>query len=281
MTSFSRFQNRNGKARKDVQAKVNTHFIFKGYPSIELTRGENAFQAVVVNKQEQEEAYIYTQLADELNIGDICKVKNLNLLVDQEITIIKDVDWHKYHSLLCNLEFNGWHGYFRGPEKTHININLHKDVLLTSAQKPLLILAGKPLKFQDKIMINDRAWIVDEYDSISTQGITYYSLMPTTMSKEIIEANQDKKVFLENYIEPEWKITPSEVDDNVIKISNYQQTISIQTENGYFKTNSNSLNILKHTNTEICFTIPFGINNFTIERKENGNSIIENYQVVE
>ena len=35
MTSFSRFQERN-KKRTVAQNKLNTSFIFKGYPSIEI-----------------------------------------------------------------------------------------------------------------------------------------------------------------------------------------------------------------------------------------------------
>jgi len=67
------------------------------------------------------------------------------------------VNWHKYHCFLCNLEVDGLWGYFIGPEKKHIDLQLHKQVVLTSTQKPLLILAGMPLKFQDKIMIHGRA----------------------------------------------------------------------------------------------------------------------------
>ena len=33
--------------------------------------------------------------------------KNLPLLVSEEITIIKDVDWHKYIALICNVEIDG------------------------------------------------------------------------------------------------------------------------------------------------------------------------------
>ena len=67
MGSFKRFQERN-KKRMDAQAEVNTHFIFKGYPSIKIEHNvvndnENieTVQAAVVNEQEKDKAYIYTQ----------------------------------------------------------------------------------------------------------------------------------------------------------------------------------------------------------------------------
>ena len=107
MTSFSRFQERN-KKRTVAQNKFNTSFIFKGYPSIEITgSADRKVQAAVVNKQEKEYAYIFTQLQDELAIGSIWAAKNLNLLITEEITIIKDVNWHKYHALLCNVQIDG------------------------------------------------------------------------------------------------------------------------------------------------------------------------------
>ena len=62
----------------DAQAEVNTHFIFKGYPSIKIECNTTdssediwAVQAAVVNQQEKDKAYIYTQLPDELPMGSV------------------------------------------------------------------------------------------------------------------------------------------------------------------------------------------------------------------
>ena len=103
MTSFSRFQERN-KKRTVAQNKLNTSFIFKGYPSTEIGSADRKIQASVVNKQEKDYAYVFTQTQDELAIGSVWTAKNLHLLITEEITIIKDVNWHKYHALLCNVQ---------------------------------------------------------------------------------------------------------------------------------------------------------------------------------
>ena len=106
MTSFSRFQERN-KKRTVAQNKLNTSFIFKGYPSIEIQgSADQKIQASVVNKQEKDYAYVFTQTQNELEIGSVWAAKNLHLLITEEITIIKDVDWHKYHALLCNVQID-------------------------------------------------------------------------------------------------------------------------------------------------------------------------------
>jgi len=71
MSSFERFRELNNK-RRSSQASLNTHFIFKGYPSIMITSDqdeESCCQAVIVNQQEKDKAYIYTQLVDELPMG--------------------------------------------------------------------------------------------------------------------------------------------------------------------------------------------------------------------
>lgn len=79
------------------------------------------------------------------------------MLVDHEVVIIKDVNWHKYHFITCNVECDDWWGYFVGPEKNHIDLELHQNTILTSKQKPVLVAAGQPLGFEDKIMIGGRA----------------------------------------------------------------------------------------------------------------------------
>ena len=127
MTSFSRFQERN-KKRTVAQNKLNTSFIFKGYPSIEIQgSADQKIQASVVNKQEKDYAYVFTQTQDELEIGSVWAAKNLHLLITEEITIIKDVNWHKYHALLCNVQIDNHWGYFKGPEKSFLDVVLEKE----------------------------------------------------------------------------------------------------------------------------------------------------------
>ena len=283
MTSFSRFQERN-KKRTVAQNQFNTNFIFKGYPSIEIKgSADQKIQASVVNKQEKDYAYVFTQTQDELAIGSIWTAKNLNLLITEEITIIKDVNWHKYHALLCNVQIGDHWGYFKGPEKSFLDVILEKDVVLESPQKPVLVLPEHVLDFRDKIVIKGRAWLIQEYDAISTPGLVYYSLKPTTISKETVEDNVGKDIYVEKHEE----ITPTILKgdtqtlglDSEILIS-ANQTLTLQTENGHFKTNNKNLKIQKRTSKEVVFTIPFGTTSFTIEIQEKGGIVTKTYRVV-
>lgn len=70
MNLFKRFQERN-KKYSIAQDKMCGQFIYKGYPSIAITNGDNTVQAAVVNKQEKDCAYIYTPANNPLDIGSI------------------------------------------------------------------------------------------------------------------------------------------------------------------------------------------------------------------
>lgn len=270
MTNFSRFQERN-KKRTVAQNKLNSSFIFKGYPSIEITgSADQKIQASVVNKQEKDYAYVFTQTQDELAIGSIWTAKNLHLLITEEIISIKDVNWHKYHALLCNVQIDNYWGFFKGPEKSFLDVVLEKDVVLESPQKPILVLPENILDFGDKVVIKGRAWLIQEYDAISTPGLVYYSLKPTTVSKEVVEENENKEVYVE-------KDTTQTIAENAT-IPNTEITLS--TEGGYFKSNNNNIKILKHTSKEVIFSIPFGVEEVVVEVKQKGGIVQKTYRRV-
>lgn len=283
MTSFSRFQERN-KKRTVAQNKLNTSFIFKGYPSIEIQgSADQKIQASIVNKQEKDYAYVFTQTQDELEIGSVWTAKNLHLLITEEITIIKDVNWHKYHALLCNVQIDNHWGYFKGPEKSFLDVVLEKEVIWESPQKPVLVLPKNILNFRDKIVIKGRAWLIQEYDAISTPGLVYYSLKPTTISKEVAAENTGKDIYVEKHEEPVINVVENPIsllsETSVFHISP-NVSITLSTEDGYFKTTNKNLKIQKRTASMVVFSIPFGISEVAVEVKEKGDIVTKTYRVV-
>ena len=292
---FDRFQARN---KKNVISNrtVNTSFITNGENSTVLVdKDDNQLRAAVVNKQEQDVAYIYTELRDKLDIGSIWRTNknameeslgtlgntytnDLTFIISQEITLIKNTGWNKYVAFPCNIAVDGLWGYFIGPEKKNISVELNKDVLLQSKQSPVLIMPEGSLNYGDKIMIKKRAWLVHESDEISTPGIGYYSLTATTISKNIIEENQNKDIFIERAVEFSY---PSEIDSPLENNSgkvNANKEIIVATSGGYFKTNR-KVDIVKHTATEVVFKIPFGISNLEVEVRQGGSITKINYEV--
>ena len=281
MTSFSRFQERN-KKRTVAQNKLNTSFIFKGYPSIEIGSADRKIQASVVNKQEKDYAYVFTQTQDELAIGSVWTAKNLHLLITEEITIIKDVNWHKYHALLCNVQIDNHWGYFKGPEKSFLDISLERETIWESPQKPILVLPQDVLNFRDKVVIGGRAWIVQEFDAISTPGLVYYSLKPSTISKESDIQSRGLKSSIERHEDPKINVVdkPIETSENNIFTISANMPITVTTQDGYFKSNNKNIKIQTRTNEQVIFSIPFGISEVEIEIKEKGDIISKQYRVV-
>lgn len=75
MSSFSRFQERN-KQRVQARKDANNKFIFSKMPTTTITSGgvgENilSITACVVNKQEKDSGYIFTQQQDALPLGSV------------------------------------------------------------------------------------------------------------------------------------------------------------------------------------------------------------------
>ena len=105
--AFQFFQEKNANRIADDK-HLNAEFIFKSYQSTEIEdKSGRRVMASVVNKQENDKAYIYTHSDAALPIGSTWSIKNgaLHLLVSEEVVIIKDVDFHKYLAFICNTEF--------------------------------------------------------------------------------------------------------------------------------------------------------------------------------
>jgi len=286
MSNFNRFREKNNYY-KEASQKINSHFLIKGYPSITITDAEdNEKQAVVVNQQEKEKAYIYTALQDELSIGSIWQAKSLHFLISEEIIIIKDVDWHKYLAFLCNVELEDTWGYFIGLKKRVAGVDEEYSAAIESKQKPLLILPANILEYEDTVVIKGRPWLVQEYDAISTPGLVYYSLAPTTASLKQptrSEPNIPDSYIIKKQSKPtELILEPEEVIGAEEKYAiAYNQDMTITTEKGYFKYSNKAIKIKKHTATEVVFCLPFGVKEVTIESKERGEVVVQTFVAVE
>lgn len=264
MSSFSRFQDINQK-RGIANKQTNASFVLKGYPTISIQgpSGEE-LTASVVNRQEKDSAYIFTNTSDLLKIGSVWSAKGLHWLIFEEIISIKDVNWRKYAAILCNVEINGSWGYFLSPERSYINVALKEDVVLQSQQKPVLVLGQDVLNINDKFMVKDRAWMVQEKDNFDLNGITYYSLVATTISKNISKTRtNDSTIVLENNKD---NFEIPKVVEKTKFLPN--RKIVFETQKGYFKCDQ-KVKVHSLTEKEVIFSIPNGIKECIIQVQEN------------
>lgn len=265
MNSFERFKNKQNK-RVAANDHYNAAFIFNAYNSCLIKSEDVELPAAVVSKQEKDQGYIFTHAPDNLPIGSIWEVNSLHWLIVEEIINIKDTDYHKYFALLCNVDLGITWGYF----KSRLGIRNEQDTALESTQEPQITLPGSLLDFSDKIVLNGRAWIVQEYDSISNPGITVYSLQTSTVSKD---ETQDRSSYIVNVKEA----VPEVIDEEIIitpteKGIGHHIPITLSTEEGYLKYEGN-IKVIKRSATEIIFELPFGVDQVKVYVKENGQEV--------
>ena len=96
MTSFDRFRTKN--LNKIVsKKKANTKFIFNGIPSTTISfESRDDLEVCLVNQQEKNLAYVYSELDNPLDEGTIFSCKGLYFLIVEHIMIVEDVDFNKY-----------------------------------------------------------------------------------------------------------------------------------------------------------------------------------------
>ena len=125
--------------------------------------------------------------------------------------------------------------------------------------------------------------MIQEYDAISTPGLVYYSLKPTTISKEVAAENAGKDVYVEKHEEDEVAIVETPIEqptETGVSLISANQPITLSTENGYFKSTNKNLKIQKRTASTVIFSIPFGISEVAVEIKEKGDIVTKTYRVV-
>ena len=171
---------------------------------------------------------------------------------------------------MCNVDLGITWGYF----KSRLGIRNEQDTALESTQEPQIKLPAHFLDYQDKIVLDGRAWIVQEYDSISNPGVTVYSLQASTVSKD---ETQDANSYIVNVtrVNPEVVTEEIEISDTAKEIG-HNIPITLSTEGGYLKFIGN-IKVMKRTATEITFCLPFGVDEVEVSVKENGEVVSYHY----
>lgn len=252
---------RASKASNDC---LNTQFIFEGNSAIETLINGEKYKIAIVLKEDRDMAYVYTELNKPLINGTSFTVKDLHILIVKKMTIIKNVQFNKYEALLANVELdnNIW-GYFKSPEETYINTKIESSTVEVSLQHPILVAQSGLFKIGDKFLIKDRPWEVIETDTIASDEVTYYSLKATTIEKDSSDVEID---------------TITEIPDGKVQVHPLDRII-LDTQDGMFITSTKLID-QKIKLTSVEFTIPFGIQEFTVKVKQNGEEKEINYKVV-
>ena len=265
MTNYDAFRNHR-LADQQASNKIAGKFIKEGNLATTITYGGSSLDAALayVNQEETDKVYVYLDKPQTLNVGGTFIWSDWHFLIVDEFKIVKEVVYNKYLAYECNFSVNNVWGWFRGPMKTYINTQIQDDVVITSQAKPMAILPNGTLTIGQKFMIGDRPWIVIESDDTSTTGLSYYSLEATVLPQ------------------PNTPEIPAEEEEeegeNPNIVVHPLDEVVVTTQDGYF-TCDKPIKIIR-TLTEVRFTVPFGYQFITVERKNN--DVVETivYEVV-
>lgn len=180
------------------------------------------------------------------------------------------MQWHKYAAALCNVQIGGYWGRFS--TSTNISTSVKEKSVIISLQHPLLVLPTGAVDYRDVVIIQGRPWMVQEYDSITDPGITYYSLVASTASKG---ATDSVIKHTDNY-----DLDKDSYESGVYVVS-ANTPITLSTEEGYFKYDKSALKVLARTATSIIFQLPFGLDTVTVQTKQDGQIVSSTYKEAE
>lgn len=148
--------------------------------------------------------------------------------------------------------------YFYGPGKSKISVNLQHNTFLLSSQSPVLVVPDGYFSYGDKIKIGGRAWLIQEYDNITDPGISYCTLVETTMSKgTVYEAASSNNPY--SNIDGSEDAEEIELGERLETDPTYVlpgKEITLELVNGKYSTsNPKAIKIIKRTGTSLVFTI--------------------------
>lgn len=108
--------------------------------------------------------------------------------------------------------------------------------------------------------------MVQEIDDISRPGLSYCTIVPSTLSKDENGNLVDRE----------------EISDPMITSATYKSNtpITVTTEEGYFESDD-SITVQSVTATSVTFVVPFGVSNVSYKVKENNAVVTKTIEVEE
>lgn len=167
-------------------------------------------------------------------------------------------------------------GYFISSLSKYTDQEFSKNLLLTNAEKPILILPSFVwVREGVRILAGGKPWKIINIDNITNPNICYCSLDFDFVDKQ----PNVEEVAVEDAMSGNDSVINGEdsEEERVLKAS---EKIIMRTTDAYFVA-SEPVNIVSKTASLITFMIPYGIKEITITTKnKNNEEVIERYKVV-
>lgn len=279
-SKYGTFRNRT-EVNTNVTIRQASEFIEKSASSVDALRESTStnIKAVIISEQKEggNETILFTYTKDNIQTGEFITYRSKTYLVYGQYEIIFSDEFKKHKLIECNVELKFGNqiqkAYYISSLRRY---NAMRDLSNTylpyefSSQKPMIITkANTNIKFDTRFIILGEAFIVNEIDKISNQGIYYLSIEKTTKIQGVdnLTTNVTQPV-------PEKQIEILQGD--IIAGDN----ITISTNFGYAEF-SYDVDIISKTATTVVFEAPIGVSSLTVSTKNSGGSIVTtNYRIV-
>ena len=274
MSNFNAFR-RKVSINNDCVANYESSFIMEGTSAVtirNLRLNANQNAAIIITDKEGPDTslvYSFKQRAKEKELlkGDYYTWNNYTFFVCEDVLVVRETNYKKQKSLQCNVnliyECDGksctYPAYFVSSLSKYIDTTFEGKLNITDSEKPILILPQLDwVQLGAKVTVNGRPYKIIEFDGITNQGIAYCSL-----DRDFVDKQED--------------VVISEPDATTL-IAGIEQTI--KTNYAYFAADCKVEIVSKNLN-EVCFIIPYGVEEINITTKlESGSTTVTKYKVV-
>ena len=252
--------------------KYETDFIENGTSATNIyvirTQLDKKAGLVINEKEGPDTAIVFTYLDDdkdkELLKPDYFIWKHHTYFVYENVDLVLETYYKKQRAYQCNVHFNvgdeRYAGYFVASLSSYLETPLAKNLVITNADKPILIMPHYEwLKVGLQFKIDHKPWKVIDFDTTTNPGVAYISL-----DLDFFQKNADV------------------IEDDLCQHGEIEagREFEVFTADGYF-TADKEVEITKHTSDIVKFKVPYGLDSITISVKDDGGQLItQTFKVV-
>jgi hypothetical protein len=278
-SKYGTFRNRT-EVNTNVTIRQASEFIEKSASSVEALRESTSanIKAVIISEQKEgaNETILFTYAKDNVQVGEFITYRTKTYLVYGQYDIIFSDEFKKHKLIECNIEIK-WGNYVQ--KAYYISslrrysglVNLGTQVPYEfSSQKPILVTkANDNLKAGTRFIISGEGFIINDMDKFSNPGLIYAYVEKATVFEDIDNKTQN----IANPIPAATAVVQSGqivAGEDVAVVTNFAHAVF-----------SHDVDIVSKSATQVIFEVPIGINELTVETKnQDGNPILTIYKVV-
>jgi hypothetical protein len=279
-SKYGTFRNRTD-VNTNVTIRQASEFIEKSASSVDALRESTStnIKAVIISEQKEggNETILFTYADDAIQKGEYITYRNKTYLVYNQYEIIFSQEFLKHKLIECNVTMKNSNvnqkAYYISSLRKYVSLGNDTDSYIPyefSTQRPVLVTkANVNIKPGDRFLLSGEAFVVNDIDKMSNNGIYYMSIERGTIIPGIDNTSTQTAISI-----------PTPVVDNLTGDIIAGEEITISTNSGY-AVFSSDVDIISKNAIQVIFEAPIGVKNLTVKTKDSGGNIITtDYRIV-